>query len=187
MSTHTLAPATLDDLMKVDGRAELIGGRIVHFMPSGYRHGNVARLITRSLENHVLAGGRGEAIPDNVAYGFPKPLPSGRQSFSPDSSFYTGRQPVDPDGYIDGTPDFAVEVRSKNDHGPAMDREYEAKRNDYFTSGTLVVWDVNPRAGTVTRYRKDAPTTPVVFARGDIADAEPAVPGWRLRVDDLFA
>jgi hypothetical protein len=27
----------------------------------------------------------------------------------------------------------------------------------------------------------------VMFRRGDIADAEPAVPGWRMPVDELFA
>ena len=26
----------------------------------------------------------------------------------------------------------------------------------------------------------------IIFRRGEIADAEPAVPGWRMAVDDLF-
>jgi Uma2 family endonuclease len=68
-----------------------------------------------------------------------------------------------------------------------MDREYEDKRKDYFFAGTQVVWDVDPKAETVTVYRLADPLTPVVFRRGDTADAEPAVPGWRLKVDDIFA
>ena len=31
------------------------------------------------------------------------------------------------------------------------------------------------------------PDQPVIFRRGAIADAEPAVPGWRMKVDDIFA
>jgi len=35
-------------------------------------------------------------------------------------------------------------------------------------------------------YRASDPTTAVVHRRGEIADAEPAVPGWTMAVDDLF-
>jgi hypothetical protein len=41
-------------------------------------------------------------------------------------------------------------------------------------------------AGQKASYRKSA-TQPVVFRRGQIADAELAVPGWRMAVDDVFA
>ena len=43
------------------------------------------------------------------------------------------------------------------------------------------------RDQTVTKYAAADPLTPTVFRRGDVADAEPAVPGWRLSVDDVFA
>ena len=62
-----------------------------------------------------------------------------------------------------------------------------AKRADYFEAGTLVVWDVDPEAETVAVYRADAPTTPVIYGRGQEAEAEPAVPGWRMAVDRIFA
>lgn len=184
-TTHT--PSTLDDLMKVDGKAELIGGRIVPIMPSGFLPGRVARLITRSLEDYVAAGGQGEPIADNVGYGFNPPLPSGRQSFSPDSSLYIGPLPKNPMRFIDGFPIFAAEVRSDNDYGPAKDREYADKRKDYFFAGTLAVWDVDPLGKTVILYKAADPTVPTIFRLGDTADAEPAVPGWRLKVDALFA
>ena len=34
--------------------------------------------------------------------------------------------------------------------------------------------------------RASAPAEPTVFRRGQVAEAEPAVPGWRLPVNDLF-
>jgi len=49
----------------------------------------------------------------------------------------TGRE------FLEGAPIFAVEVRSKNDYGPAAERAMKAKRDDYFACGTLVVWDVD--------------------------------------------
>jgi Uma2 family endonuclease len=188
MTPATTPPATLDDLAKVDGKAELINGRIVHFMPSGYFPCRVARKITRSLEDYALRTGVGEAFGDNLGYAVVSLFPANtRGSFSPDASYYNGPFPLNRMKFIEGAPTFAVEVRSENDYGPAMDQEYEDKRKDYFFAGTQVVWDVDPKTETVTVYKLSDPTTPAVFRRGDSADAEPAVPGWRLKVDDIFA
>ena len=48
-------------------------------------------------------------------------------------------------------------------------------------------WDVDPKAELVRVYRAAAPNQPTVFSRGQVADAEPAVPRWRLSVDQVFA
>ncbi len=88
--------------------------------------------------------------------------------------------------FIEGPPTFAVEVRSEGDYGPAADAEYVAKHADYFEAGTRTVWDVGPVAHTVKRYSADVLNQPAVFAAGDAADAEPALPGWRVPVADLF-
>jgi Uma2 family endonuclease len=89
--------------------------------------------------------------------------------------------------FLEGAPDFAAEVRSEQDYGPAAERRLAAKRADYFAAGTQVVWDVDLLADDVVRvYRLDHPDEPVRFRRGEVADAEPAVPGWRMPVDALF-
>lgn len=186
MSPQTLPCATLDDLMRVDGKAELINGRIIREMPSGFLPGRVSRRILRALEDHVAAGASGEPVADPTGYAFDPPLSSGRQSICPDASFYTGPLPANRMKFITGAPAFAVEVRSENDYGPAKEREHADKRDDYFEAGTLVVWDVDPVAETVTCYTAATKANPTVFRRGDTADAEPAVPGWRLSVDALF-
>jgi Uma2 family endonuclease len=61
-----------------------------------------------------------------------------------------------------------------------------AKRVDYFLAGTLVVWDVDPIAEVIWKYQATAPDQPIRFNRGDQADAEPAVIGWRMSVDRIF-
>ncbi len=186
MSTIPVTRATVDDLLREPGKAELIGGRIERYMASGDLPSAIAGEIFVSLRNHARSTGQGRAYPDGIGYTVPE-LPSGRESFSPDASYYVGPRPQNRMRFIEGAPTFAVEVRSENDYGPAKDAEYETKRADYFQARTLVVWDVDPLAETVTCYRFSAPTTAVVFRRGEIAEAEPAVPGWRMAVDDLFA
>jgi hypothetical protein len=49
------------------------------------------------------------------------------------------------------------------------------------------VWDVDLLSADVIKsYKASDPEQPVIFRRGDIADAEPAVPGWQMAVNDLF-
>jgi hypothetical protein len=187
MSTVTQRAATIDDLHRVDGKAELIAGRIVHLMPTGVLPNRVAKRIMRSLDDHALQSGVGEAFTDNMGYELPKPLPNGRQSISPDVSYFVGPMPPNRMRFILGSPTFGVEVRSENDYGPAAERDMALKRADYFLAGTQAVWDVDPIAETVALYRASDPTTPVVFRRGDVAHAEPAIPGWTMPVDAIFS
>ncbi len=180
------ATATLDDLLRFDGKAELIGGEIVPLMATGYRPNVIAARIFVGLMGHATATGRGVAFTDNIGFAVPE-LPSGRESFSPDASYYTGPLPADEMNFVPGPPTFAVEVRSKNDYGNAAEVAMAAKRADYFQAGTSVVWDVDPLAGSVRSYRSDLPDQPITHSRGQVANAEPAVPGWRMAVDDIFA
>jgi Uma2 family endonuclease len=115
--------------------------------------------------------------------GFVVDLPH-RWSFSPDAAFVV--QPTT-DDFVDGAPVFAVEVRSLEDSGPAAEHAMAEKRADYFAAGTLVVWDVDTLKDHVVRaYRASDPENPAIFHRGERADAEPALPGWSMPVDDLF-
>ena len=186
MASVSTRRATLDDLYREEGKAELIGGRIVRFMASGQLPAAVAEEIFVSLRLYVKSTQQGVAHADGIGYAVPE-LPSGRESFSPDASYYAGTLPVNRMRFIEGPPDFAAEVRSENDYGNAAEAEIAAKRTDYFMAGTLVVWDVDPQAETVTIYRSTAPTQPVIYRRGDTAEAEPAVPGWQMAVDEMFA
>jgi Uma2 family endonuclease len=186
MSSATQIAATLDDLYRVESKAELIGGRIIHLMATGYKPSRVAFRITRSLDDYAEATGRGAAFSDNTGFAVGV-LSSGRESFSPDASYFLGPFPLNEMRFLEGAPTFAVEVRSENDYGDAAEVALAAKRADYFEAGTAVVWDVDPVNEVVRKYGADFPDNPIVFARGQEADAEPAVPGWRMAVDQIFA
>lgn len=58
---------------------------------------------------------------------------------------------------------------------------------DYLAAETRVAWDVDTHSPDVVRvYRATEPDAPTVYRRGDVAEAELAVPGWTMRVDELF-
>ena len=186
MSAIGQTRATLDDLYRTPGKAELIGGRIKHHMPTGVRPSDVASNIYVSLRAHAKQTGQGRAFGDNLGYAIPE-LPSGRESFSPDASYYDGPLPANLMRFVEGPPTLAVEVRSENDYGPVAEAALADKRADYFAAGTAVVWDVDPVTDMIHVYRPGGLTSPDVFRTGQIADAEPAVPGWRVAVAEVFA
>jgi Uma2 family endonuclease len=180
MSTKT--EATIEDLYKVDGKAEIVNGEVVPMSPTGQSPHHAARAIFLSLYEYERRTGRGYATTDNA--GFAVNLPR-RKSFSPDAAFYLGS--VGGMRFFDGPPAFAVEVRSENDYGAKAERPVAEKRADYFAAGTRVVWDVDLLGEDVVRvYRADDPQRVKVYRRGEVAEAEPAVPGWTMPVDDLF-
>ncbi|HUE71157.1 MAG TPA: Uma2 family endonuclease [Pirellulaceae bacterium] len=179
-------PATLDDLYRVEGKAELIGGRIKHYMASGDLPSLVAFEIAIRLREYAEQTGCGTAYADGIGFVLLPPLSSGRQSFSPDASLYVGSHPGNRMRFIEGAPVFAVEVRSEEDYGPAAELEMQAKRADYFEAGTKVVWDVDPLARTISSYRHDQPDAPTVFRAGERASAEPALAGLSILVDEVF-
>jgi Uma2 family endonuclease len=179
----TKAEATVEDLARVpeNGKAELVDGELVLMSPAGGTHGIAAGEIFSSLREYARRTRSGRSLPDNV--GFLVNLPR-RKSFSPDAAFFTGTVTR---SFLQGAPVFAAEVRSDDDYGPAAERKMARKRADYFAAGTLVVWDVDLLGEDVVRsYRAGDPDRPVVFRRGELACAEPAVPGWAMAVDDLF-
>jgi Uma2 family endonuclease len=166
------------------GKAEIVNGEIVLMSPTGGRPGRAAGKVFASLNTHEEQHGGGYAFGDNV--GFIVDLPN-RGSFSPDAAWYTGTLDEGLE-FLPQAPALAVEVRSKESYGPAAERAIFQKIRDYFAAGTQVVWDVDLLGQDVVKvYRSAAPDQPTVYRRGDRAEAEPAVPGWSMPVDKLFA
>ena len=199
--------ATIADLYREpeNGKAEIVDGELVLIPPTGDMPARAGFEIAVSLRR-MKGKTPGRAYPDNA--GFLVDLPN-RRSFSPDAAWYTG--PSTGMKFLEGAPIFAAEVRSEDDYGPVSEpravatgssdvkseamikdpiseRAMAQKRADYFAAGTLVVWDVDLLSPDVIKsYTSEDPETPKIFRRGDIADAEPAVPGWTLAVDELFS
>ena len=185
--------ATIEDLRAVDGKAEIVDGELVRVSPTGGKPGRAGGKIYIGLERYERETQRGCAFPDcafpDCAFpdnvGFLVKLPD-RESFSPDAAFYTGTE-IGED-FLEGVPVFAVEVRSKGDYGSAFEERLARKIADYFAAGTSVVWDVDLLRERVVRvHRATDPSRPTAYRPGDVAEAEPALPGWKMPVDEIFS
>jgi Uma2 family endonuclease len=78
-------------------------------------------------------------------------------------------------------PDLAVEFLSISN----TKAEMEIKRQDYFSAGVRLVWEIDPRARTVSVYT--TPDGPVVLTEADVLDGGVVLQGFTLSVRDLFA
>lgn len=78
-------------------------------------------------------------------------------------------------------PTLAVEVLSRsNTRG-----EMAAKRQDYFSAGVQLVWEVDPETRTVAVYL--SPTQSTTLGLTDSLDGDTVLPGFTLPLRELFA
>jgi Uma2 family endonuclease len=91
-----------------------------------------------------------------------------------------GRQrPVAPVPHL--APNLAVEVLSRSN----TPGEMAVKRQDYFTAGVELVWEIDPDARTVAVYTSVTDVTTLTAA--DTLDGGVVLPGFTLPLRDLFA
>lgn len=174
-------PATIDDLRRTKLKAEIVNSEMLVIGPSGGGPGIAMRNILVSLHLHERQHGGGRAMTARFVYIVDLPH---RQALCPDVSWNTLPPSKD---FTRGAPVFAAEVRDWIDDGDEAEQRMMAKRTDYFAAGTQVVWDVDAlREELIRVYRTHDPDRPMVYRSNEVADAEPAVPGWRFAVDDLF-
>lgn len=172
----------LQKLYQTEGKAEIINGEIVKMPPTGYEPHNTSLNLAFSLKKYAKKTKYGIGVGDNVGYIVNM---QHRKSFSPDASFHVGEKTGMK--FLEGSPIFAVEVRSENDYGENAEKSIKRKRCDYFAAGTEIVWNVDLLSENVIKsYHCDNPDSPKIFKRGEIANAEPALPKWKIAVDDLF-
>jgi Uma2 family endonuclease len=84
------------------------------------------------------------------------------------------------EGWLTIAPDIAVEVVSPNDRF----NDVEGKIVDYLAAGTRLVWVVNPERRWVSVHRNNGTTNRLL--EGDELTGEEVLPGFRVRVGDLF-
>ncbi len=106
---NTKTRATIEDLYKVEGKAELVNGEIVEMSPAGEDPGAASVEIVVSLHAYARRTRQGRVFGDGV--GFHVNLPH-REALSPDAAYHIG--PRMGMRFAEGAPIFAVEVRMLN-------------------------------------------------------------------------
>jgi len=174
---------TVEDLYELpdDGRRyELEAGRLLAEPPPGARHGLVTAVVVRLLGDFARAQGLGVVFTADAGFILARSPDTLR---GPDAAFVSKTR-FDKVGAVPtafpGPPDLVVEVLSPSDRAA----EVRAKVADYLAAGTSVVWVVDPESQCVTVYR--SLLAPRVLAVGDELAGEDILPGFTVRVAELF-
>jgi Uma2 family endonuclease len=182
MSTLTpaisLTPEDVERACERDGKLyELIDGELKE-KKVGFESLFVAGQIIARL-NAFFYPSIGAAASEVMIYCFE----SRRQGRKPDVVFIRLDRLADrriPKGDLDVAPDLVVEVLSPKNSGLEIDR----KLDEYLAAGIPLVWIVNPEKRSIRVFNQSG--TQRLFRGGDVIDNEPALPGFRLAVADVF-
>ena len=177
-------PFTVADLLAMpdDGfRYELVRGELRKMAPAGHTHGRSAMRAGWRLAQHVEEHDLGAVYAAETGFllaGDPDTVRAPDVAFVRRDRLGLAARDV---GYFPGPPDLAIEVVSPGD----TFSEVEEKALAWLDAGTRLVLAADPRKRTVTRYRGRDDIA--ILNEHDAIDGEDVVPGWTMRVADLFA
>lgn len=173
---------TAEDLWEIDepGRVDLIRGELIVMPPSGGEHSEFGVNVIWLLWGHVRETGTGRV------YGADAGFVLSRHPdivVSPDAAFVAADRVPPPEErvtFLPLAPDLAIEIVSPSDRSG----DVQAKVLEYLRAGTRLVLVIHPRPRTVTAYAPD--DTARIYREADEIDLNEVVPGFRLRVADIF-
>ncbi len=159
-------------------KCELVNGEIV-MSPVFLLHDIICMTIAKALGVFVGKSKLGFVAGSNAGF-----YMSNGNLRCPDVSFVSRERaksnPKFPKAFFQGAPDLAVEVLSPNDTFESL----HEKLVEYFESGRLLAWVVNPQDQTVHLYHSSEPLQ--MLRRGDKIDGEDVLPGFSLSVSEIF-
>jgi Uma2 family endonuclease len=161
------------------GRYEVIDGELVNVGNSGMEHGNIGIFLGGLIEIFVRQNKLGVACDSSTAFKM-----KGGNKRSPDISFVSKERLIGlkrlPKGFFDGAPDLVVEIISP---GNTFD-EIHNKIEEYFESGTRLLWVIHPDEKYVLVYHSPQPDR---LVRGDdVLDGEDVILNFQVAVSELF-
>jgi Uma2 family endonuclease len=184
MSATLTKTMTDEELLEMpdDGISyELVQGELLMAPPPGSEHGEVTMNLAGPLHQHVKTHRLGVVFAAETGFKLESdPDPVG----APDVAFMRREridQGGDVKGYREGAPDLIVEVLSPSDTFGKV----ESKVTQWLDSGACMVWVVSPKLHTVTVYR--SLTDIRTLTEKDILDGDDVVPGFQIKIADIFA
>jgi Uma2 family endonuclease len=161
------------------GRYEVIDGELVNVGNSGMEHGNIGIFLGGLIEIFVRQNKLGVACDSSTAFKM-----KGGNKRSPDISFVSKERLIGlkrlPKGFFDGAPDLVVEIISPGN----TFEEIHNKIEEYFESGTRLLWVIHPDEKYVLVYHSPQPDR---LLRGDdVLDGEDVILNFQVAVSELF-
>lgn len=174
---------TAEELLRMPDngiRYELIKGELRVREPVGHNHGRIAANLTGSLIVHVSGHHLGAVYAAETGFLIATNPDTVRALDVAFVSQSRVDQVGDSKGYFPGAPNLAVEVISPGD----TYSEVEEKALAWLEAGTRMVLTLDPRRRTVTVYKSLEEIT--ILTEDAMLDGGDVVPGWSLRVGELF-
>jgi len=169
---------TADELLRMpdDGyhRYELVRGELRTMSPAGGDHGSVAASIVISLGSYVKAKKLGIIYTADSGFRIGHNPDTVR---APDVAFVRRERAVKTSRFVEGAPDLAIEVVSRND--PYT--EVEEKALQLLEAGTRAVVVVDPKTQSVRVYRSGK-----LDVLRDALAVDDIIPGWRMPFSEVF-
>jgi Uma2 family endonuclease len=184
VSATLTKPVTADELLGMpdDGnRYELVKGELRMAPPPGFEHGEIAMNLAGPLHQYVKNNNLGVVFAAETGFKLESNPDTVR---APDVAFMRRERVLEtgrPTGYSSGAPDLAVEVLSSSDRSVIV----EEKVAQWLEAGARMVWVVSPKLHTVTVYR--SLTDIVMLTEKDVVNGGDVVPGFQIKVADIFA
>jgi Uma2 family endonuclease len=161
-------------------RYEIVNGELINMGNSGAKHGYIAIILSSALFAVVMAEKLGALFDSSTAF----KMKNGNKR-SPDISFFAKErlQSLDdlPIGFLEGSPDLAVEILSPTN----TVEEIDSKLAEYFENGSRLVWVINPNQHYVLVYRC-AQEPDRLLKSTDALNGEDVISGFSFPVRDLF-
>ena len=174
---------TAADLEKMPAngeRYELVNGELRTMPPVGGEHGVIGMNLSGPMHSHSKANDLGVVLLAETGFILKRDPDTVRAA---DTAFVRKNRIPNtgiPKAFWPGYPDLAVEVVSPGDTLYEVEEKVEA----WLDAGTSLVWVVNPRRRTVTVYHSLQNIS--ILTENDYLDGEQVLPGFRLRVGDIF-
>jgi Uma2 family endonuclease len=182
MPVATTPPITLDGFTRLnaDGaQHELNAGELITMPPAKSLHTRIARAVLLLLESFLKKHANFEAFAEAGFVLSADPLTI-RQ---PDVSLLRKERirATEAENYFGGAPDLAVEVISPTD----LAEDIATKVRQYLAAGSHQAWVLYPKTQEVHLFRPNASI--LILDRDQTIDGNPPLPGFSVKVADLFA
>lgn len=173
---------TIKDLEKAqqqlpDYRMELVNGEIIVMSPSGYESDEVAVEAARQLGNWVRPRKLGRVTGSSAGF-----ILSNADARAPDVSFVLAeRLRKSPRSFAELTPDLMVEVKSPSDSLTKLREKIDV----FLRLGARVGLLIHPEQRWVEVRRTGQ--APMRLNDGDVLTVPDLLPGWEVKVEELWS
>jgi Uma2 family endonuclease len=180
---RTYTPEEFEALPQFDELYELVDGKLVKKPMPGDAHGRIAKRIDRKLAAFDPAEKLGMMWRNttfDVGTGW-MPIP--------DLGFMVAdRVPPESEKSVKGVPDLVVEIHSPTDLRSQKEREATRRKvADWQAVGVRLIWSINPRTKSVEVYHLGQPQPVQTLNETDELSGEDVIPGFTLKVSELFS